>query len=170
MTSSNVNEGQFVFARPSYYDGSLEDRKRDRKQFKYYHDHLYFSFKTLDNLLNYDCSRRSRSGWWFPYSIKRDDPNWNEECSYNEEYGTNLNGYFDKDINNNKRMIGFCTKDNIEDCISPTYKYGRINGWEYKNMKSIKLRTTKMWIGRRVKKENDDDNEEKELITNNTKN
>jgi hypothetical protein len=167
ITSSNVNEGQFVFARPSYYEGSLEDRKRDRNQVRSYYDHLYLSFKTLDNLLNNDCSRKFRSGWWFPYSIKLDNGKWsgigingngiNGPCSYNEEFGTNLNGYFDQDVINNKRMIGFCKKDNIHDCISPTKNdRGYIKGWKYKNMKSIKLRTTKMWLGRRIKKEEDD--------------
>ena len=153
--TSNITEGKFVFTIPSYFEGSLEDRIEKRKQNKLYHDNLYLSFKTLDNLLNYDCSRKFRSGWWFPYRIKYKYvetvnfitySEWREECSYN---GTNLNGYFDEDEKKNKRMIGFCMKNNIHDCV---ISQGWV-GWEYKNMKCIKLRTTKIWLGRRYLKE-----------------
>ena len=45
MTSSNLKEGQFVFTRPSYYEGGLGERNKHRTEYKYYHDHLYLSFK-----------------------------------------------------------------------------------------------------------------------------
>ena len=44
----------------------------------------------------------------------------------------------------------------INECVIP--KYGRlcgacptlINGWKYKSLETLKLKTTKMWLGRRA--------------------
>jgi len=146
--TSNVGNGTFLFIRPSFIDGNLEDRKKERGKYKYYHDNLYLSFTTLSNETNYECSREYHSGWWYPYSLYQStETNWEtkEKCTHNITRSTNLNGIYDRNINKTTRTIAFCNNKDINKCILP---YGS-NGWKYVGMKSFKLKSTKMWIGRR---------------------
>lgn len=117
QTSSERN-GQFVFIRPSYIK-SLKEKTKERKRYKWYHDNFYLAFTTLDQEINYDCSRKFQSGWWFPYSMYNGcAPKCNaplkEYCSYDPGNETNLNGVYAQDITKNQRQIAFCTMNKIE--------------------------------------------------------
>ena len=85
------------------------------------------------------------------------DPNTytpNESCTYHPLNGTNLNGVFD-DLNPNQitRTIAFCQKEDLNQCIVPEYgdwpKNDYVTGWKYNYIETMKLKSTKMWLGHR---------------------
>ena len=101
---------------------------------------------------NYDCSRKYKSGWWYPYGLKYDyrASTMKEKCQYDETNPfTNLNGVYHPDIKNNQRQIVLCTKPNVEDCFIYTRrKNGLIKGFTLKFTATIKLTETSMWLKR----------------------
>merc|ERR1712038_854055 len=109
MTSSLKN-GSFIFILPSFYEESLKI-ERTWKQ-KIYQDTLYLGFTALDNVTNYECSRKYNSGWWYPHALEYDYGSYStkESCTHHPLTGTNLNGVFD-DLNPNQttRTIAFCS-------------------------------------------------------------
>ena len=149
MTSSLKN-GSFIFILPSFYEEGL--KKERTEKWKRYHDNLYLGFTALDNVTNYECSREYNSGWWYPHALKQVGGSVKESCTHHPLNGTNLNGVFD-DLNPNQttRTIAFCSRNDVKECIKP--KKDRDNdiiGWEYSNIKTFKLRATKMWLGRKT--------------------
>ena len=150
MTSS-LKKGSFIFILPSFYEEGL---KKERTEFKLYHDNLYLGFTALDNVTSYECSREYHSGWWYPHALNYDFDSdlIKESCTHRPLNGTNLNGVFD-DLNPNQttRTIAFCSMNDVRECIKPKKdKDGWIIGWEYSNIKTFRLRNTKMWIKRKV--------------------
>ena len=119
----------------------------------------FTAFTALDDVTNYQCSREYHSGWWYPHALEWDGlSSPKESCTHHPLNGTNLNGVFD-DLNPNQttRTIAFCSMNNVMECIKPKYNRRRpcgsvncISGWEYSNIKTFKLRSTKMWLGRKV--------------------
>merc|ERR1712062_581964 len=114
----------------------------------------------LDNVTNYQCSREYHSGWWYPHALEYVHPSakdgissrtHQESCTHHPLNGTNLNGVFD-DLNPNQttRTIVFCTMNDIKECMKPTKKSRLISGWEYSNITTFRLRTTSMWLKRKV--------------------
>jgi hypothetical protein len=156
-----LNGGSFLFVLPSFYEEGL--KKERTEEWKEYHDNLYLGFTALDNVTNYECSRKYNSGWWYPNALKFDSYDYSikESCTYHPLNGTNLNGVFD-DLNPNQttRTIAFCSRNDVKECIKPKYnkqtccsngKCGDcVIGWEYTNIKTFKLRSTKMWLKRKV--------------------
>ena len=154
-TSSNKN-GSFMFILPSFYKEGL--KKERTEKYKFYHDNLYLGFTALDNVTNYECSREYHSGWWYPHALKfdRDSFSTKESCTHHPLNGTNLNGVFD-DLNSNQttRTIAFCGMNDVKECIKPRYHVypsgvRDINGWEYSNIKTLRLRSTQMWLTRKL--------------------
>ena len=93
-------------------------------------------------------------GWCYSYSLLYDfeRETKKESCTYHPLTATNLDGVFDY-LNSNQttRTIVLCRMNNVEECIKPKYheqNCGKscIIGWEYKNITTLKLRTTKMWL------------------------
>ena len=150
MTSSLKN-GSFIFILPAFHEEGL---KRERQKLKLYHDNLYLGFTALDNVTNYQCSREYNSGWWYPHALRAIyDSGWpvKESCTHHPLNGTNLNGVFN-DLNPNQttRTIGFCSMNDVKECIKPKKDGWVIIGWESSNTKTLKLRSTKMWLGRKT--------------------
>ena len=159
MTSSLQN-GSFIFMLPSVY----EERPlhRSTKVHKWYHDHLYLGFTALDNATNYECSREYNSGWWYPYALQYDwdSASKKEFCTHHPFNGTNLNGVCDVlNPNQTTRTIAFCQMNDIDDCIKSKYKTAEVNGkeyftaidgWNYHNITTYKLRATRMWLGKKM--------------------
>ena len=144
MTSSLKN-GSFIFILPSFYEEGL--KKERTEEYKDYHDNLYLGFTALDNVTNYECSREYNSGWWYPHALRRVSGSTKESCTHHPSYSTNLNGVFD-DLNPNQttRTIAFCSRNDVKECI----KVDEWDEWEYSNLKTFKLRATKMWLGRKI--------------------
>ena len=155
MTSSLKN-GSFIFILPSFYEEGL---KKERKEFKYYHDNLYLGFTALDNVTNYECSREYHSGWWYPHALKYD---WHsrsvkESCTHHPLNGTNLNGVFDRlNPNQTTRTIVFCQKEELNQCVVPKHinddPSRDVIGWKYNHIETLKLKSTKMWLGHKGRK------------------
>ena len=150
MTSSLKN-GSFIFILPSFYEEGLKKERTDK--YKLYHDNLYLGFTALDNVTNYECSREYHSGWWYPHALEYlGNDGTKESCTNHPLNSTNLNGVFD-DLNPNQttRTIVFCGLHNVKECIKPKKnKNGYVTGWEYSNIKTLKLRSTQMWLKRRL--------------------
>ena len=72
-------------------------------------------------------------------------------CDYRKQYDTNLNGIFDEDEEVNGRAIVLCTNENSEQCY--VQKDGQHcsdrTDYDFKDLISIKLTTTKMYMYRR---------------------
>ena len=140
------------------YLGTLDEKKTDRNKCKLIHDRLYNGFYAFDRHEDGECARETKSGWWFPHRVYRPSGgadhlkiNGNSNCDYRREYDTNLNGMFDEDADVNGRAIVLCTKQNSEQCYVQ-----KDTGWcsdrldyEFKDLISIKLTTTKMYMYRR---------------------
>ena len=151
MTSS-VPSGNFLFAPPKFYLNTP----------KFYHDTLYLGFTALDNSTNSECSREYNSGWWYPHALQYDyySESKKEFCTHHPFNGTNLNGVLDVlNPNQTTRTIAFCQMNDVNDCIKP--KYGKykfasgnehdiIDGWNYNNVTTYKLKSTRMWLGKKM--------------------
>ena len=158
MTSSLKN-GSFIFILPSFYEEGL--KKERTNEWKLYHDNLYLGFTALDNVTNYECSREYHSGWWYPHALDNKATMASKEsCTHHPSNSTNLNGVFD-DLNPNQttRTIAFCQMNDVNDCVKPKYKkitfdngndYFIIDGWNYSNVITYKLKTTRKWIAKRT--------------------
>jgi len=152
MTSS-LKKGSFMFILPSFYEVSLKKERTEKNN--HYHHNLYLGFTALDNVTNYQCSRREyHSGWCYPHALKYDGYSKKESCTHHPLNGTNLNGVFDR-LNSNQttRTIAFCGKNDVKECIKSKYHdfYNYlcdwddakcVIGWEYENIKTLKLRST----------------------------
>ena len=150
MTSS-VPSGNFLFAPPKFYHNLP----------KFYHDTLYLGFTALDNSTNSECSREYSSGWWYTHAVYHyyESRVQKEFCTYHPFNGTNLNGVFDAlSPNQTTRTIAFCQMNDVNDCLKLKYKrvqyssgneYAIVDGWNYNNITTYKLKTTRMWIGKR---------------------
>ena len=162
MTSS-VTNGSFLFMLPYFHEESLlinTDEIRNKP--KFYHDNLFLGFTALDNATNSECSREYSSGWWYPRALYYD---WErrvtkEFCTYHPFNGTNLNGVLDVlSPNQTTRTIAFCQMNDVNDCVKPKYKKVEhpngdedviMDGWNYNNVTTYKLKTTRMWIGKKT--------------------
>ena len=130
---------------------------------KFYHDNLYSGFTALDNVTNYQCSREYDSGWWYPHALKVDDDGLSikESCTHHPLNGTNLNGVFDR-LNSNQttRTIVFCQKEDLNQCVVPNYMnedpFDAVIGWKYNYIETMKLKSTRMWLGHKGTKYSDD--------------
>ena len=151
QTSIGVEGAQIILIKPSYLK-NLFEKVGERSEGEYYHDLLYSSFSTFDQVRNYECARDFKSGWWFPYGIKYDKDTGitSEECQYNNKSKSlsNLNGMFYGKTANNQRQLVVCMKARIEDCIQYENGYNWIKDWKLVNTKTIKLSETKMWLSR----------------------
>ena len=118
-----------------------------------YHDNLYASFTTIDSVRNEECGRNFHSGWWFPYGmsyVSNHGVHVIEYCTYEDMYGTNLNGVYHPNVSENQFQIGFCRKNVINDCVKPKFnEIADIIGWQYSNIDRIKLKQADMWLGRK---------------------
>ena len=152
QTSSSVKNGKFIFLNPTYLK-DLETKKKERRERNYYQNLLFSGFKTLDMSKNYDCSRKYKSGWWYPYGLKYEfrAGGIKEKCQYDETNPfTNLNGVYHPDIKNNQRQIVLCNKPNVEDCFIHTRDKldNIIDGYTLNHTTTIKLTETSMWLKR----------------------
>ena len=147
MTSSLKN-GSFIFILPSFYEEGLKKERTEKT--KLYHDNLYLGFTALDNVTNYECSREYHSGWWYPHALEYVSGSTKESCTHHPSYSTNLNGVFD-DLNPNQttRTIVLCQKEDLHQCVVPKHGYDNplIIGWKYSHIETLKLKSTKMWLG-----------------------
>ena len=161
MTSSVAN-GSFLFLPPYFHEESLLKDELFINKPKFYHDNLYLGFTSSDNATDSECSREYNSGWWYPYALHYD---WNnlvvkDFCTHHPFNGTDLNGVFDVlNPNQTTRTIAFCQMNDVNDCVKPKYKkitfdsgneYVIIDGWNYSNVITYKLKTTRMWIAKRT--------------------
>ena len=162
MTSS-VPNGSFLFTLPIHDESLLKaiTHNFNPQNPKFYHDNLYLGFTAMDNAANSDCSREYSSGWWYPHALYYD---WErgikkEFCTYHPFNGTNLNGVFDLNPNQTTRTIAFCQMNDVNDCMRPNHKkikfasgneYFILDGWNYNNVITYKLKTTRMWIGKKT--------------------
>ena len=124
QTSSSDIEGNYIFINPSYLK-DMNTKIQERRLYKRYHDLLYSGFKTLDMDKHYDCSRKYKSGNWFPYGIEYDYDNYvtKETCQHTiDKPHTNLNGVYDQDMKKNERQIILCNRPKVEDCFVTTYE------------------------------------------------
>lgn len=140
------------------------DKIFNRSQFIHYEFMQYqpaTGFKTYDNLEAANCAVTTRSGWWFnllvyPYSYCDRQ----QYCDHSIDQDTNLNGYYDENPHLNQRGIIICTKNSVDECLgqeiaSGENEWGQGNcevipeiGHKNKNLLSIKLTKTKMYLGR----------------------
>ena len=168
QTSSSGNEGKYIFLNPTYLKYLEEKRKERYGRGRFamygerYHDFMYASFSTFDMVKYYECGRKYKSGWWYPYGIsKKDNYKYKEECQYTQyKPHTNLNGFYEKDIEKNQRQIILCNKPEVEVCFSATNSndepcnywsppFCRKYGWTYNHTTTtIKLTETRMWLRR----------------------
>ena len=161
MTSSVAN-GSFLFLPPYFHEESLLKDELFINKPKFYHDNLYLGFTASDNATNSECSREYKSGWWYPYALHYD---WNslvvkDFCTHHPFNGTDLNGVFDVlNPNQTTRTIAFCQMNDVNDCVKPKYKKVEhpngdedviMDGWNYNNVTTYKLKTTRMWIAKRT--------------------
>jgi len=151
QTSPSDKEGNYIFINPSYLK-DVKTKIEERSKYEFYHDLFYAGFKTLDMDKNYQCSRKYKTGNWFPYGIEKDPYSKiiQETCQHTfDTTHTNLNGVYDQDMKKNERQIILCNRPKVEDCFVNTYsKYGEIRGVTLNYTTTIKLSETRMWLKR----------------------
>ena len=149
QTTSSLKTGKFIFLNPAYLK-ELEEKKKERRKLKDYHDTSYSGFKTFDMNINSECRMKFNVGFWYPYGLRYyGNGVYKDTCQCKYNTYTNLNGKYNHESKANERQIIFCQRSNTEDCVIPDYgTNGLINGWNLNYTTTIKLSETRMWLKR----------------------
>ena len=145
-----------------YFDSCVPGNKEDyRTKHANIHDRMYAGFKTLDQQQDGECPRITHSGWWFAHReylpvidhIVQPEPE-KLNCFHDVKTDTNLNGIYDDDPNQNQRAIILCNEKDVYKCITYSFEDNFIDGIysvyiNFSNIESIKLKQTKMYLGRK---------------------